>query len=116
MTWTYRPPQLFPARYLFALREAALSPGTPTPLQSSTLANVTSDAENFRYYRWCVRERPDAHREAYSLVSRNSIRTSVSHSPHSNLVTLYVTCRPSKALSLLDLNPHLSDIINASSQ
>ena len=109
MAWTYRSPLSFPARYPAALRKAVANLSEPVLLHSGTPEDVSSDAENFRHYRWCLRQRPDVDKILGSYLELYQFRTSIEHYPETGL--LYLVAKPSKLSVLADLNPHLEDII-----
>lgn len=109
MTWSYRSPDRFPARFPRALREAAASPTFPVMLFQGPRSEVIADAENFRYYRWCLRQKPDHSSELYRILSTHQIRTSTEHRPEGSV--LYVTAQSTRWGDLSGLNPHLADLI-----
>ena len=110
MPWSYRSPSIFPARFPQAIRAAAAKPSTPILLHSGDPATLASDAENFRYYRWCVRQRPDYDRALASMLSAFTFRVSTEAPGFSPLHLLYVTAKPAKLSELATLNPHLSEL------
>ena len=116
MPWSYKSPLTFPARYPTALRSAVANFQTPVLLHSGPPGEITSEAERFRYYRWCLRENPDVDRTLAHYLSIYQFRTSIdaehfwTGSGYEQQQLLYLTAKPGKFTELSDLNPHLQDI------
>lgn len=117
MPWAYRSPLTFPARYPIAIREAVANLQTPILLHSGEASVVSADAENFRYYRWCLRQNPDVDRTLSSYFSLYQLRTSLdrekSLGPASSIRLLYLTASPHKFTELAELNPDLLALIDS---
>lgn len=116
MTWRYRNIQTFPARYPSALREAVANLGDPILFNSyPTEADAADDCQTFRWYRWCLRERPDHDFVLGSYSDLYTFRISTEPQPSGSCL-VYLTAKPTKLSELLELNPDLADIFAATSQ
>lgn len=111
MSWRYKSPLSFPARYPRAIREAILSPRTPILLHSGSVMSCEQDLNQFNRYKWCIRQRPDVDRSLSRLIEGHDLRLSTSFS--GGLAALYLTAGPTIISALEALNPHLSDIIQS---
>jgi len=111
MTYHYKPPTSFPARFPSALHEASLRPTIPILLWSSANpSDLTWEAERFRYYRWCIRQRPEACPDLAQILSLFNVRTS------SDGLGLFVTAAESHMSQITLLNPHLEGIVRSARQ
>ena len=106
MPWTYKPPMNFPAVYGQTIREAVLTEQPAYLGGFESLGEFKKLAENFRYYRWCVRERPDATREMFLIESSYDIRLSFKKTEAHILG--FVTARRTKLADFTALNPELA--------
>lgn len=111
MTWKPRQLTSFPARFRRTMVEAAASPGTFILLMSGDRSTVADDAEDFRYFRWCIRQSPLADSILTDYLRRFQFRTSTEKSGAS--AALYLMASPAKVMELEALNPHLADLIAA---
>lgn len=111
MTWKPRQPQSFPARYRRAMVEAVATPGSFILLMSGETTAVAADAEEFRYFRWCVRQNPLSDSVLTDYLRRFQFRTSTDRVGGS--AALYLTATTAKVADLAGLNPHLADLIAA---
>lgn len=109
MAWKYKSPHGFPARYPEAMRQAAAKPSTPILLFSGDYESAQVDAEKFRHYRWCLRQKPLAMAAISSIELTYAIRTSCDR--HGSEGLLYLTLTPSVLSDLSTLNPHLAGIV-----
>jgi hypothetical protein len=109
MTWKPRQPSSFPARYRRAMVEAVASPGSFVLLMSGEASVVAADAEEFRYYRWCIRQNPLSDSILTDYLQRFQFRISTEKSGHSR--AMYVSANVAKAVDLAALNPHLLELI-----
>lgn len=109
MTWTYKSPKLFPARYPAVLRSAAAYLNTPQLLWSGTPEQCSREAGDFRRFKWCIRQQPGADLALESLIARFTYRASTTLSY--GVAAVYITASDPLASSLLALNPHLADLI-----
>ncbi len=111
MGWHYRLPSQFPATYLSGLREAkANSPDRIILGQFSRSYEAKALAEQFRWFRWCVRERPDAAKDLSTILEDYDVRTSIESSDIFGYI-LYVTAKPTKISEFVRLNPQLAESI-----
>lgn len=115
MPWTYKPPQSFPAVFVQTLREACANPDTPVLLASlADVRDTQAVAERFRYFRWCIRKEPYAHRELSICLENNQIRSK--HVIDDFGSHLWITARPASIEEFIRLNPELSDSVLSDSQ
>lgn len=106
MSWRWKDPRTFPAYYADVLRSAAAAPETPVLLSSTTTRSDLDDiAEHFRWFRWCIRQKPDFDRALSTLEDSFDFRLSKSHTPEG--VILYIRARKTKLSDLLTLNQSL---------
>lgn len=111
MGWHYKPPQVFPATFLDALRQAVLQPGEKVLLASFPNRRATQAvAEHFRYFRWCIRKVPDAHHEMFTLLESHEVRTQMENDPIAGF-HLWLTAKPTKLSEFERLNPELSAMV-----
>ena len=96
----------FPAVYGQTIREAVLAE-QPVYLGSfNTLQEFHKLAENFRYYRWCIRARPEAMKEMFLIEAGNDIR--LSYTKEWDCFVGWVTARRTKLADFTALNPELA--------
>jgi len=101
MGWHYLSPAMFP----FPYHDAHRSP--PTTLRvSSSRAALLSLAEDFRRFRWCLRQSSDsaAIERERTLTYRATI-----HTRPDGTFSLIITAKPKLLHTLLTLNPSLKD-------
>lgn len=107
MGWYYKPPSLFPASYLAAMREAAAIPDQPVIFHSAVRrAELDAISERFRWLKWCIRKEPNAVSELYQLLSTYDYRFKTVKDEVGWL--LYLTAKPTKLSEFIRLNPELS--------
>lgn len=115
MGWTYRNPQLFPAVYRIAIRKAIETPGIPTILlEHKTFANAQSEAERFRYFRWCVKQDVSADTEMAMILLHHDLRCTVRSDGLGHILEL--VARRTKYSDFVELNPVLASEIIAGCQ
>lgn len=115
MAWHYRDVQTFPAHYGAAMREAVASLNTPILLfTASNAADAKSKCDHFRWYRWCLRERPQVLTALSDLETTYQFRVSKDSAPGG--VLIYLTASPTKLSDLQALNPKLWSEISAECQ
>lgn len=114
MSWTYRSPFGFPAYFAETLRKAAANLHQPQLLHSGTSTGCDGVAEEFRYYRWCLRQKPEVLPALTTIVETFKLRTSRTVSETS--AALYLTATPTALSDLTTLNPHLSGIVTEACQ
>jgi hypothetical protein len=106
MGWHYKPPQVFPAQFFVAIREAVKQPGERVLLaRMPDLSDIEAIAENFRYFKWCVKQRPDAHVEMFTALSTYNFRTRTEDELCYNL---WLTATPNTIAEFSRLNPELA--------
>lgn len=117
MTWHLRSPQSFPAHFSRILREAIAFQNRPILFGSyRTHGEANVIAANFRHFRWCLRQQPGIMPHLSALESAYQFRLSRTHESGGfdhPWVILYLTAMPTKLSQLVDLNPHLAEIISA---
>ncbi len=107
MGWHYKSPQKFPALYPLALRSAAASYPQSFNLGAyHTLRAAKAEAENFRWYRWCLRKYPDIEASLSQIELGSSARATISEILGGYSLDLIVS--PPRISSLLALNPELA--------
>lgn len=106
MTWRYKAPQGFPARFPDSLRKAAAQLGKPILLYSGSYESAMNDAEQFRFFRWCLRKKPQAALALAKLSEAYTFRTSCD--PRG---LLYLTANENTISDLITLNPHIAGIV-----
>lgn len=110
MGWWYKPPQNFPAAFLSNLRQAALQPDEPLPIESfGTEAEAKALAEHYRYFRWAIRTKPEAMIELSNILETFDVRTAIK--PDEVGYVLQLTAKPTKLSEFIRLNPDLADQI-----
>jgi hypothetical protein len=106
MGWHYKPPQSFPAQFFAAAREAIKQPGERVLLsRQQERGDVEAIADNFRYFKWCVKQRPDAQQEIYMLLEAYNLRTKIEDELGFNL---WLTATPNTIAEFTRLNPELA--------
>ncbi len=114
MAWTYRSPFSFPAYFPETLRRAVANLHKPELLYSGTSIGCDGVAEDFRYYRWCLREKPEVMPMMTAIVTNYKLRTS--RTKFRSQALLYLTATPTAMSDLVTLNPHLERIVSEACQ
>lgn len=113
MTWRYKNPNQFPAIFTRRLQDAALAPDTWFTLEvvpSSSDAKIVT--ERWRYFTWCIRQRPAAVPDMARLLEQFDYRSSIKKSGF-RLWDIRVRARPTIIKDLLALNPEHRDLISS---
>jgi hypothetical protein len=107
MSWHYRAPQLFPALFVNTLRTAASCPDQSVMLGADNdRHNINLLAEKFRWFKWCVRKRPEAMPDLFKILSTYDVRSKVFTDKAGSI--LFVIARPTKVSEFMRLNPELA--------
>jgi hypothetical protein len=110
MSWHYRDIQTFPARYSTAMIEAVAKLGTPILFNAySSPHEANSVAETIRWFRWCIRQKPDVNSKLGNFEALYQFR--ITSETMQGRTWLYLTAKPTKLSELSALNPHLADLI-----
>jgi hypothetical protein len=110
--WHYRNPSAFPNAYHRALLNACLEPSVPQVINSfPNLANLKVEAERFRWFRWCIRQRPSAAFELARLLDQFETRTF--YKEIEGRFILFLIAQPDVLSEFIRLNPQLSDTFAA---
>lgn len=108
MAWYYKPPQSFPATFLVALRRAGDNPEVPQIVQSfENLRDAQTLAEQYRYFRWAIRQKPEAMHDLSKILSTYDVRTKIITDDFGSI--LYLIAKPTKLSEFITLNPDLAD-------
>jgi hypothetical protein len=111
VSWHYRDPRTFPARFPIALREAVSNLNEPIEFD-----NYPSEAKaevvraTFRWYRWCLRQQPDVDRQLSRFEEIYQFR--FSSEAAMGRIFLYLTAKPTILSTLRDLNPHIAGLFD----
>jgi len=112
MSWRYKDPRTFSAIYPRIMREAAAQPHIPTLFTSSLSREDLEDHKTrFRWFRWCIRQKPGMDFELTRLEETFDYRVSLDSDPFG--LVLYLTARPTKLGDLFTLNPDLARTLPA---
>lgn len=115
MGWYYRIPTHFPATFLQTIHEAsARSPERVYFGAFETKKKALVLAEQFRWFRWCIREKPEARRDLFLIVCSYDFRTYVEMA--GNHYTLWAAANENKVSEFIRLNPDLADEVLRDSQ
>lgn len=110
MSWYYNPPQSFPMYYFATLRQASSRPNNSIIFKSfATHKEALASAEHFRYFRWCIRQDPNANKEMANILSNYEIRTFLTSDAFGHFLNLIA--KPTKLSEFIRLNPELSEQI-----
>lgn len=109
MSWTYRPPTKFDARVSDMLEAVTNSETQQLNYYFPTKAAAMDRAENFRWFRWCVRQDGAQAGKWYKLEMENDYRTKVRYHPQSGWY-LSVRCIPARLGYMHQLNPWLAEL------
>lgn len=107
MKWKLRSPSVFPASFGEAVRTALLESREVILFTSKSTSACLKKAEQFRYYRWCLRNAgfvsdvADIERD-YLIRSRIGVE--------GEGYALYIRVEPDPIASLVANNPSLSDL------
>lgn len=115
MAWKYKDPKTFPADYSRAMLAAVAADENPIVLcDCLSRADAQVKAENFRFFKWCVLEKPLADQAMTKLLEEYDFRTAVKKELGSMFLTL--RARPKLLSTIERLNPELAPIIRAIGQ
>jgi hypothetical protein len=108
MGWYYKTPETFPIFYKEAYVRAV-------EVQEPSIVKVCKDfaeadviAQTFRYYRWCIRKDKSETSRLYLIETTWDFRLKAK--VYLGKVCLFVTAKPARLKSLIDLNPELDGI------
>lgn len=110
MGWYYRDPLSFPATFTQGFREAAAM--YPNPLLLGTANHrqkLNGLAADFRWFRWCIREKPGAHSALEHIENNFQIRTWKENIEGTWF--LYLEIKPTRLSEILRLNPHIENFL-----
>lgn len=114
MSWNLRSPQSFPAHFSRIMLEAVAHEGRSVLFGSyRDHANAKHVAQQFRHFRWCIRQQPEIVPKLAVLETTFDFRLS-SEEEYINLerwLVLYLTAQPTKLSQFVNLNPHLVPLI-----
>lgn len=106
MSWHWKSPTTFPAKFTRSLENAIADPDTPIPFESfGDQANARAAAERYRYFLWCIRSRPDFSGGLSLLVSGYDIRSQIKEDEVGWV--LFIRARRTKLGEIERLNPGL---------
>lgn len=114
MTWHLRSPQSFPAHFGRVILEAVAHEGRPVLFGSyRELKLARSVSNDFRQYRWCLRQQPQILPKLSQIESIYQLRlqTDRSYIATDRWFIVYLTAQPTKFTQLVNLNPHLAEIV-----
>lgn len=110
MSWHYRDPLTFPAIFIEATINAAESPNTEIFVYTSnSLSDVEAKASQLRWFRWCVKQRPDNITRIARLLENYSYRSRIV--TENGRAMLYILAREDRWASIAALNPSLAYLI-----
>ena len=110
MSWTYRDVQTFPGLYGNVIIEAIANLTTPRILFTETTeGNSQRKAQHFRWFRWCLRQKPNVNPvlSAYELNYQLRVQTDFIEDRY----VTFLTAKPTKVSEIAELNPELSSLI-----
>lgn len=106
MAWKYRDIATFPAIFPSALRNGLANLDTAILVNTySSEGSCRDDAEFFRWYRYCLRQKPDFDRELGNIACNYKLRTKILR--FASGYGLYLTVSPTPLSELEALNPDL---------
>lgn len=115
MAWTYKDPKTFPADYSRAMLAAVAALDESVVLASfPKRSDALGKAENFRYFKWCIVQKPLADQGLTRLMDRYDFRTGIRK--ELGQFILFLRARPKLLNVVEDLNPHLAPILREISQ
>lgn len=109
MTWRWKSPKGFPAIFPEGLRKSVAMLGTPIVLNSGLKEHMLETAAEFRFYRWCLRTRPDHDMALGRMALAYHFRTRIESYPGTFNCHLWLTANVNPMEELAVLNPELAD-------
>jgi hypothetical protein len=110
MPWFYRDPMVFPHSFHDGIFSPIAQLGSPVLLHiAESESEVLDVLERFRWFRWCIKQRPHLNPELYRAVCSHSFRASTSIQLSKFLI--HITAQPNKVSDFIELNPDLANEI-----
>lgn len=108
MSWHYRSPQSFPALFTMSLQKAAQYPDNFVMISAApTRAEIDKQAEQFRWFKWCIRQNVTASRSLANILDDHDVRARIKEDDLGFI--LFIIARPTKLSEFIRLNPQLAE-------